>query len=149
MLPGIEEKHRRLISETRVFQKEVEANFGVLPTLRAFAATAQPVSPNLQNKQQIKPEMIFPQTVYGSYDNTGAGVMLIMDLNDDGNYSWQKSFLWYLAYIITYRQKYNKIILINICGLVYVHSRAFRVTIFIEILLALHFLFQANNYLDL
>ena len=36
MLPGVEAKHRELMTETRVFHREVEAHFHLLPLLNRF-----------------------------------------------------------------------------------------------------------------
>lgn len=72
MMPGIEERHKKIISETRVFQKEVEANKILLPKLREFAG---------DRKISL---VSTPQLVHGSYDDEGAGILVFVDMNDDG-----------------------------------------------------------------
>ena len=36
MMPGVEQKHLKLLSETKVFQKEIEAHFNFMPNLHRY-----------------------------------------------------------------------------------------------------------------
>lgn len=70
MMPGVEKKHRRLIASTLPFQHEVECLFGLLP--------------HMVRETKCALRTPCPEIVYGSYDDTGAGIIVLMDLNDKG-----------------------------------------------------------------
>ena len=85
MLPGLEPRQRRLVSETRAFEKEIEAHFGFLPNMKHF------VQENMSaNGRASFVDISTPQIVYGSYDNSGDGIIVLMDLNDKGTRYWRE-----------------------------------------------------------
>lgn len=73
MMPGVEEKHKLLIQDTRVFVREVEANQLVLAEMTNFLA-----------KACSKLKIPRPQVIFGTYDDRGWGILVEMDLNDEG-----------------------------------------------------------------
>ena len=78
MLPGVEAKQKKLMLESRAFPKEVRAQFEFLPQIKRFALECGGVK-SLDN--------LTPEIVYGSFDEDGSGIIVLMDLNDKGRYS--------------------------------------------------------------
>lgn len=76
MLPGVEDKHRKLLWNTEVFRKEIQAQFHLLPLLQQFLS--QQCDPPLELR-------LIPDVVYGSFDEKhGDGIVVLMDLNERG-----------------------------------------------------------------
>ena len=100
MLPGVEAKHKKLMVESRVFPKEVRAQFEFLPQIKKFAAnsatkeTPEPATTKTTKKKKSAVaakknilDNLSPEIVYGSFDEDGSGIIVLMDLNDKGMYA--------------------------------------------------------------
>ena len=65
--------------------REVEAHFRHLPSLSRFSRERQQQQQQSKNsKSGNNFSLAVPEIVYGSYDEAGAGVIVLMDLNDKG-----------------------------------------------------------------
>lgn len=77
MLPGVDKSQRRLVSTTRVFQREIECQFRLVPRMKRFIAESNAAAANTVR-------IPCADVVYGSYDDDGAGILVLIDLNDKG-----------------------------------------------------------------